>query len=275
MRTLKAAAVLAALAATTAAIVPVAAQPEERAREWRDRAPGDDWLDREDRLWERGGRNDIDCPLSQVRREITTPLPEGWWNTPIVDNLSGAEVQVIGGRRTLVCKYGPAGQIMRLEPRRRDCVANRRGFDCRRARPGADRAVPVAPGWSGRPRRPPAACSAKARSNCARPSRSTSTRAASAAAARTCGSTRSRRWRCTLSRSAARGWPGRRRGRRRDCAARTCATSASRLAGVNVGTTLCYRTGDGRSGELTRHRLLEPGPSRVIAVRLPTWNDAR
>ena len=31
---------------------------------------------------------EINCPASQVRREITTPLPGGWWNTPIVNSLT-------------------------------------------------------------------------------------------------------------------------------------------------------------------------------------------
>ena len=29
---------------------------------------------------------EINCPVNQVRREITTPLPGGWWNTPIVNS---------------------------------------------------------------------------------------------------------------------------------------------------------------------------------------------
>jgi hypothetical protein len=135
---------LAALTAVSLSSGPGSAQPQNRDWQgqnsgWRgDQAPDDRWYDRDD--FERRGRTDIDCPLTQVRREITTQLPEGWWNTPSVDQLSGTEVQTIGGRRTLVCKYGQSGQIMRLEPRRRDCVARRGGFDCRRerGRPGGD-----------------------------------------------------------------------------------------------------------------------------------------
>ena len=29
----------------------------------------------------------ITCPHSQIRREVTTALPGGWWNTPIVNSL--------------------------------------------------------------------------------------------------------------------------------------------------------------------------------------------
>ena len=151
MMTAVAAAALAGLAVQASTSV---AQPEERRGEWRgDRMPDARWDERDD--FERRGRTDIECPLTQVRREITSELPEGWWNTPLVENLSGTEVQTIGGRRTLVCKYGPAGQIMRLEPRRRDCTPTRRGFDCRRERfPNPGPFPPGGPGGPGRPGRP-------------------------------------------------------------------------------------------------------------------------
>jgi hypothetical protein len=136
---------LAALTALSLQGGPSAAQPQDSGRAWRgDQAPDDRWYDRDD--FERRGRNDIDCPLSQVRREVTSQLPEGWWNTPSVDYLSGTEVQTIGGRRTLVCKYGQSGQIMRLEPRRRDCTPRRGGFDCRRQRQGNWPGGPGGPG---------------------------------------------------------------------------------------------------------------------------------
>jgi hypothetical protein len=51
-----------------------------------------------------GGR-EIRCPLGQVQTEITTPLPEGWWNTPQIGNLVRTRVDMIGGELTLMCGY--------------------------------------------------------------------------------------------------------------------------------------------------------------------------
>jgi len=273
MRTFKTAAALAAIIAATAAIAPVVAQPEERAREWRDRAPGDDWLDRDDRFWERGGRNDIDCPLTQVRREITTPLPEGWWNTPIVDNLSGTEVQVIGGRRTLVCRYGPAGSIMRLEPRRRDCVATRRGFDCRRARPGR----PGGPGgWPGGPGGPG--------------SPGMSYRSGEIELRQTyqvdfdsgrIGGGGADLWFHAVTPmelylepigGARLAWMGGESGRR-DCREADLSGNRVTLGRVNIGTNFCYRTGEGRLGQFRVTGFSNMGPSRVIHLEFETWNS--
>lgn len=272
MRTLKAAAVLAAIVATTAVVVPVVAQPEERAREWRDRAPGDDWLDREDRLWERGGRNDIDCPLTQVRREITTPLPEGWWNTPMVNSLTGAEVQVIGGRRTLVCKYGPAGQIMRLEPRRRNCVANRRGFDCRRARPGFP-GGPGGPGWPGGDR--PGGRSYSEGSVELRQTFQVDLDSGRV------GGGGADVWFHAVSpvelyiepiggaRIANVGGGG----GRRDCRDADLRGARIPLGDLNIGSTVCYRTGDGRMGQFRVTGFSSMGPSRVMRIDYETWNE--
>ncbi|MBZ0127815.1 MAG: hypothetical protein K8F59_01740 [Rhodobacteraceae bacterium] len=78
----------------------------------------------------------IDCPLSQVRREITTPLPGGWWNTPIVNNLQSTRVVEIGGRAALQCQYGAAGNIQRYAPDGQTCTATARGFDCAAAASG-------------------------------------------------------------------------------------------------------------------------------------------
>jgi len=72
----------------------------------------------------------INCPLSQVRKEITTPLPGGWWNTPYVNNLVSTEVTNIGGKPTLMCRYGPAGDIMHLAPTGMLCAAVAGGFNC-------------------------------------------------------------------------------------------------------------------------------------------------
>lgn len=77
----------------------------------------------------------INCPVPQVRREITTHLPGGWWNTPIVSGLSDTDIQNIGGKPTLVCRYGPAGQIMRVAPIFGTCTAVPGGFECGTAPP--------------------------------------------------------------------------------------------------------------------------------------------
>jgi len=270
MRILKAAAALAAMIAATAVVVPVVAQPDERAREWRDRAPGDDWLDREDRLWERGDRNDIDCPLTQVRREITNPLPEGWWNTPMINSLTGTEVQVIGGRRTLVCKYGPAGQIMRLEPRRRDCTPTRRGFDCRRARPG----FPGGPG--GWPPGPGRGVFSEGRVELRQ------TFSVDLDQGRVGGGGADLWFRAVNPMElylepvggARIAWMGG-GGGRRDCATADLRNDRITLGRINIGTTICYRTDQGRLGELTVTGFSNAGPSRIIEFDYRTWSGSR
>lgn len=72
----------------------------------------------------------IDCPLSQARRTITTDLPDGWWTTPIVNNLSDTRVQDIGGEPALVCVYGPSGSVQRNAPANHTCTARTGGFEC-------------------------------------------------------------------------------------------------------------------------------------------------
>jgi hypothetical protein len=73
---------------------------------------------------------EINCPASQVRREITTPLPGGWWNTPIVNSLTSTAVVNIGGSPALQCLYGPAGSIQRNAPAGMACTARPGGFSC-------------------------------------------------------------------------------------------------------------------------------------------------
>lgn len=72
----------------------------------------------------------ITCPHSQIRREVTTGLPSGWWNTPIVNSLTEVRVVNIGGKAALQCKYGPAGSIQRYAPAGKNCRAAGRGFEC-------------------------------------------------------------------------------------------------------------------------------------------------
>lgn len=73
---------------------------------------------------------EINCPATQVRREITTPLPGGWWNTPIVNSLTSTAVVNIGGTPALQCLYGPAGSIQRNAPPGMTCTARPAGFTC-------------------------------------------------------------------------------------------------------------------------------------------------
>lgn len=72
----------------------------------------------------------INCPHDQVRREITTPLPSGWWNTPIVSRLSETRVITVGGRRALQCVYANSGSIQRYAPEGANCRAVSGGFEC-------------------------------------------------------------------------------------------------------------------------------------------------
>jgi hypothetical protein len=61
----------------------------------------------------------VQCPVPEVRTEITTRLPKPWWNTPQVGKLQGLAVQDIGGQKTLVCRYWAYGtqvSVMRLFP---------------------------------------------------------------------------------------------------------------------------------------------------------------
>jgi hypothetical protein len=72
----------------------------------------------------------INCPLTQARREVTTALPGDGWSTPIVENLSAAEIKVIGGKSALVCRYGSAGSVQRYAPEGATCAASVTGFVC-------------------------------------------------------------------------------------------------------------------------------------------------
>jgi hypothetical protein len=75
----------------------------------------------------------ISCPTQQVRREVTTNLPNGWWNTPLISNLSDTRVIEIGGRKSLQCLYGPngaGGAIQRYAPDNQICTATPGGFNC-------------------------------------------------------------------------------------------------------------------------------------------------
>jgi hypothetical protein len=76
----------------------------------------------------------IACPVKEMRTEVTTPLPQPWWNTPQLGKLERVSVQTIGGNRTLVCEYSAYGRtvsIMREFPEgATDCSAEGDGFWC-------------------------------------------------------------------------------------------------------------------------------------------------
>lgn len=264
MRKLATAALSAVIAVATLATGPTIAQPQDRT--WRgDQAPDERWYDRDD--FERRGRNDIDCPLSQVRREITTPLPEGWWNTPSVDYLSGTEVQTIGGRRALVCKYGQSGQIMRLEPRRRDCVPTRRGFNCQRQRPGFP--IPGPGGaWPGGP--------GEAYNQGSVELRQTYQLDLDSGRVGGGGSDLWFRAQSPLelyleptggARLALMG------GGRQDCRDANLSSDRVALGRVNIGTVFCYRTGEGRLGQFRVTGFSNQGQTRIMTLDYETWNS--
>ena len=75
----------------------------------------------------------INCPVSKVRVEMTTPLPTGWWRTPYIDNLKSTAIVTIGGKKTLQCKYGPHAAFftMHLVPQGKKCTTTARGFICK------------------------------------------------------------------------------------------------------------------------------------------------
>ena len=79
--------------------------------------------------------NDIPCPVAEVRTDITTPLPKPWRTTPQKGKLQSVEIQVIGGEKTLVCRYWAYGtqvSVMRSFPDGvHDCRASGNHFECR------------------------------------------------------------------------------------------------------------------------------------------------
>ena len=72
----------------------------------------------------------VDCPLTQARREITTPLPADWWTTPVVNSLSETKVANIGGEPALMCIYGSSGSVQMKAPAGMTCSASGAGFSC-------------------------------------------------------------------------------------------------------------------------------------------------
>jgi hypothetical protein len=74
------------------------------------------------------------CPVAEVRTDITTSLPKPWWSTPQQGKLQSVAIQVIGGEKTLVCRYWAYGtqvSVMRKLPEGvTGCVAAGNHFAC-------------------------------------------------------------------------------------------------------------------------------------------------
>lgn len=77
---------------------------------------------------------EVFCPVRQIRAEVTTSLPDSWWQTPQVTSLQSVSVENIGGVSTLVCQYRAYGTtvgIMRRFPEgKSNCEARRESFVC-------------------------------------------------------------------------------------------------------------------------------------------------
>lgn len=76
----------------------------------------------------------INCPTNQVRVEMTTGLPQGWWRTPYVNNLKSTAISRVGNQDALICKYGnhAAFWTMHRKPPGMNCRTSSRGFVCNR-----------------------------------------------------------------------------------------------------------------------------------------------
>ena len=76
----------------------------------------------------------IECPVRDVRVEITTHLPRDWWQTPQQGRLKRTSIDRIGGEPALVCHYRAYGRtvpVMRKMPRRVSrCIPKHNGFEC-------------------------------------------------------------------------------------------------------------------------------------------------
>jgi len=75
----------------------------------------------------------INCPLSSAKVEMVTNLPSGWWRTPYVNRLQGTAISNVGGKKTLICKYGnhAAFWTMKLVPAGKVCRTTNTGFVCK------------------------------------------------------------------------------------------------------------------------------------------------
>jgi hypothetical protein len=88
-------------------------------------------------IWPPVVLNLIPCPLVTVVTQITTPIPAPWWQTPHQGRLQNRRIDIVGGKKTLICEYN-AGRnrvwdVMRLYPEgTTECVLGLEGigFSC-------------------------------------------------------------------------------------------------------------------------------------------------
>jgi hypothetical protein len=79
-------------------------------------------------------REFVQCPLETARTEITSTLPEPWWQTPQEGKLRDVKVDLVGGKTTLSCgywAYSTTVYVMRLPPKGTStCRPAKNGFWC-------------------------------------------------------------------------------------------------------------------------------------------------
>jgi hypothetical protein len=72
----------------------------------------------------------VNCPLTTAQRDVTTPVPSGWYTTPVRSRLTETRVFNMGSQPTMLCQYGEAASVMREVPAGQTCVARSGGFEC-------------------------------------------------------------------------------------------------------------------------------------------------
>ena len=61
-------------------------------------------------------------------------------------------------------------------------------------------------------------------------------------------------------------------GGRQDCRDANLSTDRISLGRVNIGTTICYRTGEGRLGQFRVTGFTNQGQTRIMMLDFETWN---
>ncbi len=73
--------------------------------------------------------------LKQIRAEVTTQLPGGWWQTPQVGSLVKKQIGNIGGKQTLMCGYAAYNTVLfimhEFPAGVKECRPDSEGFVCR------------------------------------------------------------------------------------------------------------------------------------------------
>ena len=73
--------------------------------------------------------------LKQIQVEVTSKLPDGFWQTPQVGNLVNKKMENIGGKQTLMCGYKVSNAtvfIMHALPEgTKGCKPDMHGFVCK------------------------------------------------------------------------------------------------------------------------------------------------